>query len=69
MSLNRLLPDQPQPEIAGSAVVLGSVLLGVRAREELTDDQFSALSWLAITMNAFNRVSVISGHPVRPRPA
>jgi AhpD family alkylhydroperoxidase len=41
----------------------------VRAREELTDDQFSAVSWLAITMNAFNRVSIISGHPVRPRSA
>ncbi len=41
----------------------------VRARKALTDDQFSAVSWLAITMNAFNRVSIISGHPVRPRPA
>ena len=40
-----------------------------RAREQLTDDQFSAISWLAITMNAFNRISVISRHPVRPRPA
>ena len=39
----------------------------IRAREQLTADQFSAVSWLAITMNAFNRVSVISGHPVRPR--
>jgi AhpD family alkylhydroperoxidase len=39
------------------------------AREQLTDDQFSAISWLAITMNAFNRISIISGHPVRPRPA
>lgn len=39
-----------------------------RARAALTADQFSAVSWLAITMNAFNRISVISGHPVRPRP-
>jgi AhpD family alkylhydroperoxidase len=38
-----------------------------RAREQLTDDQFSAISWIAITMNAFNRISIISGHPVRPR--
>jgi alkylhydroperoxidase family enzyme len=38
-----------------------------RSREQLTDDQFSAISWIAITMNAFNRISVISGHPVRPR--
>ena len=29
----------------------------------------SAVPPLAITMNAFNRVSSISGHPVRPRPA
>jgi AhpD family alkylhydroperoxidase len=39
------------------------------ARDELTPDQFSAVSWLAITMNAFNRISIISGHPVRPRTA
>ncbi len=38
-----------------------------RAREQLTDDQFSAISWITITMNAFNRISVTSGHPVRPR--
>src|SRR3954454_8265495 len=31
MSLNRLLPDQPQPEIAGSAVLLGNVFLGAGA--------------------------------------
>jgi AhpD family alkylhydroperoxidase len=37
------------------------------ARGELTADQFSAVSWMAITMNAFNRISIISGHPVRPR--
>jgi AhpD family alkylhydroperoxidase len=40
-----------------------------RARKQLTPDQFSAVSWLAITMNAFNRISIISGHPVRPRGA
>jgi AhpD family alkylhydroperoxidase len=38
-----------------------------RARKLLTADQFSAISWVAITMNAFNRISIISGHPVRPR--
>jgi carbonic anhydrase/acetyltransferase-like protein (isoleucine patch superfamily) len=31
MSLNRLLPDQPQPEIASSAVLLGGVFLGAGA--------------------------------------
>ncbi|MDP9693898.1 UNVERIFIED_ORG: AhpD family alkylhydroperoxidase [Arthrobacter globiformis] len=36
------------------------------AREHLTDEQYSAVSWLAIAMNAFNRVSITSQHPVRP---
>ncbi|MET8586028.1 carboxymuconolactone decarboxylase family protein [Streptomyces collinus] len=39
------------------------------AREVLTDDQVSAVIWVAITINAFNRVSIMSKHPVRPRPA
>ncbi|MCB5282742.1 carboxymuconolactone decarboxylase family protein [Arthrobacter sp. AL08] len=39
---------------------------GAAARKHLSDDEFAAVSWLAITMNAFNRVSIVSGHPVRP---
>ncbi|MER6348647.1 carboxymuconolactone decarboxylase family protein [Streptomyces sp. NPDC001595] len=35
------------------------------AREILTDDQISAVTWVAITINAFNRVSIMSKHPVR----
>ncbi|MGW7052808.1 carboxymuconolactone decarboxylase family protein [Streptomyces sp. NPDC054887] len=35
------------------------------ARRILTDDEISAAIWVAITINAFNRVSVLSGHPVR----
>ncbi|MGO4235399.1 carboxymuconolactone decarboxylase family protein [Pseudarthrobacter sp. YAF2] len=35
------------------------------ARECLTADEFSAVSWVAVTMNAFNRVSITSHHPVR----
>ena len=35
------------------------------ARDELTDDQISAVIWGAITMNAFNRLSIMSKHPVR----
>ena len=31
MSLNRLFPDQPEPEIAGSAILLGSVHVGAGA--------------------------------------
>jgi AhpD family alkylhydroperoxidase len=37
------------------------------ARAVLSDEQFSALQWSAVAMNAFNRVSVLSRHPVRPR--
>lgn len=36
-----------------------------RARAVLTDDQVSAVVWVAITINAFNRVSILSRHPVR----
>lgn len=35
------------------------------ARDHLTNEQYSAVSWLVITMNAFNRVSITSRHPVR----
>ena len=37
------------------------------ARAALTDAQYSALQWAAVAMNAFNRVSILSRHPVRPR--
>jgi AhpD family alkylhydroperoxidase len=37
-----------------------------RAREVLTDDELSAVIWVATTINAFNRVSILSRHPVRP---
>lgn len=36
-----------------------------RARATLTDDQVSAVIWVAIAINAFNRVSILSRHPVR----
>ncbi|KOV96180.1 carboxymuconolactone decarboxylase family protein [Streptomyces sp. NRRL B-3648] len=35
------------------------------ARDVLTEDQMSAVVWVAVTINAFNRVSVMSRHPVR----
>jgi AhpD family alkylhydroperoxidase len=35
------------------------------ARHVLTDDQISATIWVAVTINAFNRVSIMSKHPVR----
>lgn len=34
------------------------------SREHLTDEEYSAVTWLAITINAFNRVSITSHHPV-----
>lgn len=36
-----------------------------RARTALTDDEVALVIWAAITINAFNRVSVLSRHPVR----
>ncbi|ANS70414.1 hypothetical protein SLINC_8190 [Streptomyces lincolnensis] len=40
------------------------------ARRVLTDDQISAVTWVAITIGAFNRVSIMSRHPVpAPRQA
>ncbi|GAA4798562.1 carboxymuconolactone decarboxylase family protein [Streptomyces ziwulingensis] len=36
------------------------------AREVFDDDQISAVLWVAVTINAFNRVSILSRHPVRP---
>lgn len=38
-----------------------------QARSVLTDDQYSALQWAGIAINAFNRVSILSRHPVRAR--
>ena len=38
-----------------------------QARTVLTDEQFSALQWAGIAINAFNRVSIMSQHPVRAR--
>lgn len=35
------------------------------ARAELTDEQISAVLWVGISINAFNRVSIMSGHPVK----
>ncbi|MFB6842766.1 carboxymuconolactone decarboxylase family protein [Streptomyces sp. NPDC056361] len=35
------------------------------AREVLDDGEISAVIWVAIAINAFNRVSILSKHPVR----
>ncbi|MFF5427961.1 MULTISPECIES: carboxymuconolactone decarboxylase family protein [unclassified Streptomyces] len=38
------------------------------AREVLDEEVLSAVIWVAITINAFNRVSILSKHPVRESP-
>jgi AhpD family alkylhydroperoxidase len=38
------------------------------ASQHLTAEQVSAVSWLVITMNAFNRISIVSRHRVEPDP-
>ncbi|WP_028655786.1 carboxymuconolactone decarboxylase family protein [Nocardioides sp. J54] len=35
------------------------------ARAVLGDEAFAAVAWVAVTMNAFNRISITSHHPVR----
>ncbi len=32
----------------------------------LNDEQVSAISWLAIVMNTWNRIAIRSGYPVAP---
>ena len=39
-----------------------------QARQHLSPQQISAVSWLAITMNAFNRISIVSRHTVESAP-
>ncbi|WP_078323392.1 carboxymuconolactone decarboxylase family protein [Mycobacteroides salmoniphilum] len=37
------------------------------AREHLSDDQISVLVWSAIMINTFNRISILSRHPITRR--
>ncbi|SJN33378.1 4-carboxymuconolactone decarboxylase domain/alkylhydroperoxidase AhpD family core domain protein [Microbacterium esteraromaticum] len=37
------------------------------ARSVLGDDVFVAAEWVALTINMFNRISILSEHPVRAR--
>lgn len=39
------------------------------ARRVLGEDTFTAAEWVAVTINLFNRISILSEHPVRPRDA
>ncbi|WP_416442541.1 hypothetical protein AB3K78_09045 [Leucobacter sp. HNU] len=48
------LSEDAQADLAGARNVLG-------------DEAFVAAEWVAATINAFNRVSILSQHPVRSR--
>lgn len=37
------------------------------AHADLTDEQYAAVQWIAVSMNATNRISRLSHHPVRRR--
>lgn len=39
------------------------------ARALLGEETFVAVEWIATTINMFNRISILSEHPVRPRDA
>lgn len=39
------------------------------ARATLGEETFIAAEWVAVTINTFNRISILSQHPVRPRDA
>lgn len=50
------LTEEAEADLAGARSVLG-------------DTGFAAAEWVAAMINLFNRVSVLSQHPVRPRDA
>jgi AhpD family alkylhydroperoxidase len=56
--------------ITEEITLIADVTSGRRAADEdhpeLTDDQVAAVRWLGISINAFNRVSITSHHPVDP---
>ncbi|WP_144794628.1 carboxymuconolactone decarboxylase family protein [Microbacterium paludicola] len=50
------LTEESAADLEGALSVLG-------------EDAFAAAEWVAIAINAFNRISILSEHPVRPRDA
>lgn len=48
------LTEDARADLAGARTVLG-------------DQTFAAAEWVAATINAFNRISILSEHQVRPR--
>ncbi|WP_435851378.1 hypothetical protein [Streptomyces thermolilacinus] len=67
-----LFTDRERPALALVEAVAHPAVVGLRsaahgeARAVLADDENSAAIWVAITIKAFSRLSVLSGHPVRP---
>ncbi|APF41037.1 carboxymuconolactone decarboxylase family protein [Neomicrococcus aestuarii] len=58
LELGEVVTELPDPEFRKEIVAT--------VRAELGDPAASALTWAAINMNAFNRVSILSHHPVTP---
>lgn len=50
------LTEEAKADLSGARAVLG-------------DEQFAAAEWVASAINMFNRISILSTHPVRPRDA
>jgi len=50
------LTEESAADLSGALSVLG-------------ESTFAAAEWVAITINAFNRISILSEHPIRPRDA
>ena len=48
------LTEDARADLAGAHTVLG-------------EDAFVAAEWIAVAINAFNRISILSGHRVNPR--
>ncbi|MGO3147537.1 MAG: carboxymuconolactone decarboxylase family protein [Leucobacter sp.] len=48
------LTEEAKADLAGAQAVLG-------------EDTFVAAEWVAVAINAFNRISILSEHPVRKR--
>lgn len=48
------LTEESKADLSGAQAVLG-------------DAAFAAAEWVAVTINMFNRISILSAHPVRPR--
>ncbi|MGV9865905.1 carboxymuconolactone decarboxylase family protein [Rhodococcus koreensis] len=60
--------DQERAAFALAEQVTGLAVPERRTWDDgsLTEDQVSAISWLAIVMNAWNRVAITSHYPVAP---